>query len=972
MRRTMLVAAVLSILIASQTRAAGWVFRYSSLPGAHTEALAPLPDGGFVLAAAGESSAIVTIKADGQVRQARTLNGTPKAISATPSGSAFVALAPAGKEAADSVIRLKTDLTVEWSRRLEIGGRGVLVTSLDATADGGVVVAGAAFVMKLDAKGQPQWTVALSAADPAIRTIEQTKDGGYICSGTSAKLPWLVKLSSNGTLEWQRTYGSKAGAFRSVIEARSGGFVAVGVAETLALVARVDAAGKPEWSRMTTVGFPGHAVAETSAGYVAASFAGMETQLFALTYEGSIRWQRIVTEPNVITNQNGLPTRMFAPAADGVVFSIPFEPSQGNDPEAGPRLYKIDDAGRTPCESAYESSTVLVPVKLSSATGSVKLTAIAGKTKPLTISSSPLSVNAVAETCHWEDDSTPAESSFTPRDPERTSENAKRYRALLEARNYSALEKIAAELRPPRLGDPMRPHDDLWFFYAAFTVPSSSEEALFASLRDWQTAQPFSITPLVALAHAHYRAAWNRRGGDYSVTDLGSSEFHRMLDETAAILKKLAGRGDPDPHYWTLRINVSGERDDGDMLEIARQALRIHPDPEIAWAAGRLLLPRWGGSPAEVVAFADEAARLTRKTYGDAVYTWFVHHVAAAALNGDEEFEEYQFDWPRARKGGRDAIAMAPEWISSYHRLASLAEMFKDYETSAELFSMKELAWFEDATFIWRNSSRYKDAKERAQPKVQATVPRPPAGAPPAAPLPTRPAPVPSPAVTSPRVDPASLPEMLLQTRLTYGGVKHRVAAFVVQTFFGMVGVSAMPAWENRTDSDNVLARLRGKFESWTMYPPSKPDREIATASLMPGEVPAPQLGIALVIQSTTTAKLLPKPLNMRRVNSVGDIGPTVFVVGCKWEGNRCRQTVFQGTVSGMHTTPLHALRTLDIALVEELSPESFSGGPVLDGNGEAIAVATSRQAGTRPGYKTLISADLLLDTVVRLGPPGQ
>ncbi|HEU4888612.1 MAG TPA: hypothetical protein VFV49_12045, partial [Thermoanaerobaculia bacterium] len=863
------------------------------------------------------------------------------------------------------------DLTAEWSRRLEIGGRGVLVTSLDATADGGVVVAGAAFVMKLDAKGQTQWTVALSAADPAIRTIEQTKDGGYICSGASATLPWLVKLSNTGALEWQRTYGSTAGAFRSVIEARSGGFVAVGVAKTQGVVARVDETGKPAWSRMTTIGFPGHAIAETSAGYVAAFFAGMEIKVAAMTREGAIRWQHIVTEPNVIEDQNGSITRMFAPAADGVVFSFPFESDAA--PETGPRLYKMDDAGETKCEATYRSSTVLVPVTLSTTAGTVKLTTIAGKTTKLETTTAALAASAVAETCHWDDPGTPAESSFTPRDPERVSENAKRYRAFLEARDYSALEKIAVELRRPRLGDPMRPHDDLRLFYAAFSTPSSSEEALFASLRDWQAAQPFSITPLVALAHAYHRAAWNRRGGDYSdsVTDLGENEFRRMLDETAAILKKLDGRGDPDPHYWVLRITVSGEGGGEDMLEIARRALRLHPDPEIAWAAGRLLLPRWGGSPADVVAFADEAARLTQKTHGDAIYTWFVQQVAASAVSGDENFEDYQFDWPRARKGGRDAIAMAPEWISSWHRLASLAEMFKDYETSAELFSRKELAWFDDATFIWRDSSRYQDAKERAQPKAKATVIPAPAGAPPAAPSPSRPAPLPSPSVASPKVDPASWPEMLLQTRLTYGGVTHRPVAFVVQTFFGMVGVSAVPAWENRGDSDNVLARLRGQFESWTMYAATKPDREVAIASLMPGEAPPPQLGVCLIIQSTSTAKLLPKSLQIRRVNSIGDIGSIVFVVGCTWEGNRCRQTVFQGTVSGMHTTPLHALRTLDIAVVEELSPENFSGGPVLDANGDVIAVATSRKAGTRSGYKTFISADFL-DTVVPNGPPAQ
>jgi hypothetical protein len=416
------------------------------------------------------------------------------------------------------------------------------------------------------------------------------------------------------------------------------------------------------------------------------------------------------------------------------------------------------------------------------------------------------------------------------------------------------------------------------------------------------------------------------------------------------VLKKLEGRGEIDPQYWSLLIGVGAERG-ADAREIARRGLRVLADPSIAAAAASRLLPKWGGSPQEFVAFADEAAQLTRKTYGDAVYTAFVSRIVDEVLNGDGNFDDYEFDWERARRGGREAIAMSPQWIPSYHRLALLAFMFKDRATLAELFAKKELGTFDDKVRIWRNSSRYFDAMKLAGVEPPRTA----AIAPPVLP--------PPPASTAPRVDTSRWPQMLLQTKLVYGGVTHdRIAAFLVKTERGLVAVSAVPPLLNQRDSDKVIENVRAQLGSWTMFAPSQPKRLLTVASFLTDNAPNFQLGVALEVNASA-AKPVVSPLRMRSFTNAGELGP-LYVVGCTWESGRCRQTVYEGRATGTHESRSHALRMLGVGVAEILTPANFSGAAVVDANGDVVAVATARGGSTSSQFKTIISADVL-DTIV-------
>jgi hypothetical protein len=78
------------------------------------------------------------------------------------------------------------------------------------------------WIVKLNAQGEVQWqkTYGGKYADE-LRSMEQTKDGGYILGGYSNSPQsgdktepnigigdyWVVKIDNSGTIEWQRTYG---------------------------------------------------------------------------------------------------------------------------------------------------------------------------------------------------------------------------------------------------------------------------------------------------------------------------------------------------------------------------------------------------------------------------------------------------------------------------------------------------------------------------------------------------------------------------------------------------------------------------------------------------------------------------------------------------------------------------------------------------------------------------------------------
>lgn len=148
------------------------------------------------------------------------------------------------------ILKLNAKGAEQWQRT--IGGSGQeLLESIAPTSDGGYIIGGSSssnktklkngaenpfekkqdsygsldyWIVKLDGKGDVEWqkTIGGRHADE-LRSIEQTKDGGYILGGTSNSPEsgsktekcygindyWVVKLDKDGEIEWQKVYGGE-------------------------------------------------------------------------------------------------------------------------------------------------------------------------------------------------------------------------------------------------------------------------------------------------------------------------------------------------------------------------------------------------------------------------------------------------------------------------------------------------------------------------------------------------------------------------------------------------------------------------------------------------------------------------------------------------------------------------------------------------------------------------------------------
>ena len=118
--------------------------------------------------------------------------------------------------------------------------------SLIQTSDGGYAIAGSTtsfgaggadvYVVKLDAKGNLQWTKTIGGPkDDRGFSLIQTSDGGYAIAGFTISFGagsgdvYVVKLDANGNLQWTKTIGgpaSEEGNF--LIQTSDGGYAIAG------------------------------------------------------------------------------------------------------------------------------------------------------------------------------------------------------------------------------------------------------------------------------------------------------------------------------------------------------------------------------------------------------------------------------------------------------------------------------------------------------------------------------------------------------------------------------------------------------------------------------------------------------------------------------------------------------------------------------------------------------------------------
>ena len=165
--------------------------------------------------------------------------------------------------------------------RIYTSPSGFESTSIQATNDGGFIVAGLAdsvgllkqtWLLRLDSNGLIVWQKAYGsidvAADGSIAglgrpTVKDSQDGGFLVATStmvsSHVAAWIFKVDASGSLVWQEAFtGDGAASARSIDAASDGGYAAVAATistsvtfpETRTLVMRFDESGGVIWQQV--------------------------------------------------------------------------------------------------------------------------------------------------------------------------------------------------------------------------------------------------------------------------------------------------------------------------------------------------------------------------------------------------------------------------------------------------------------------------------------------------------------------------------------------------------------------------------------------------------------------------------------------------------------------------------------------------------------------------------------------------
>lgn len=169
------------------------------------------------------------------------------------------------------IIKLNAKGNEEW--QITLGGKGQdELHSVSQTSDGGYILGGSSssgrssiddegkgnqyskseasfgsldyWVIKLDSKRKIEWQRTLGGQySDMLRSIQQTRDGGFILGGYSNSPEsgnkterchgsgdyWIVKLDKDGATEWQKTYGGdKDDQLYAICQTKDGNYIAAG------------------------------------------------------------------------------------------------------------------------------------------------------------------------------------------------------------------------------------------------------------------------------------------------------------------------------------------------------------------------------------------------------------------------------------------------------------------------------------------------------------------------------------------------------------------------------------------------------------------------------------------------------------------------------------------------------------------------------------------------------------------------
>jgi hypothetical protein len=250
----------------------------------------------------------------------------------------------------------------------------------------------------------------------------------------------------------------------------------------------------------------------------------------------------------------------------------------------------------------------------------------------------------------------------------------------------------------------------LFQFYSSFGLPDRSQESVWAArlqqINGWIAARPTSEHASIVLALFWIDYAWDARGGGYAqtVTAEGWRLFGARLATAQQVLQRAAVLCQRNPDYWRVLLIVARGLGWPPPRHNEIYAAGAAVEPEywgLAVEHATWLMPRWGGKPGEMEAFAVQAA----STAGEAGKEIYARIAAEMDSYYTDVSRQTKLEWLRVEAGFKALLAKYPDEPSILSHYAQLACRFGDTTTARKL-----LTQLDDRVDLrtWRTADLYR------------------------------------------------------------------------------------------------------------------------------------------------------------------------------------------------------------------------------------------------------------------------